>query len=426
MRKTDQNIFRRIFQDHWEGFKEKFPYYDIKNYNKNVEKMLGCGREEGGYSEYMCPHCGGDLRRVAFTCKGSFCLSCAQKYTDDFVAQISKMLRPGLRYRHIVLTIPEQLRPFFYKNRFNGKLLSAFMRCGYSCLEDVLSYVLRQKVKIGAIIVVQTHGRSGKYNPHLHIIMTSGGINEETRSWRELGYFPYEIIHKKWQYYLLKMLREFDRSVEIKVLINDLYGKYPKGFVAYVTKGDVPEKCRGLARYLAKYVASPPIAVRRLIKYTGKYVTYWYKDHKTKRKETLTVDVYTFIGRMVQHIMPKNFQRVRYYGLQATKTFTKWSEAIKEGLQKVGRVIKGVYEIIREKTYRERYQEMSGKDPFICRNCGREMILWKLWHPDYGVLYDEEERMRSGMYDKWCDDEHAGGQAVRPATGGVQLSLFSL
>ncbi len=295
------------------------------------------------------------MRRVAFTCKGSFCLSCAQKYTDDFVAQVSQMLRLGLRYRHIVLTIPEQLRKFFYKNRFKGKLLSVFMRCGYSCLEDVVSYVLKQKVKIGAIIVVQTHGRSGRYNPHLHIIMTSGGIDEETGSWRELGYFPYEIIHKKWQYYRFKMLRDFDRSVEMKALINDLYEKYPKGFVAFVTKGDVPEKCRGLARYLAKYVASPPIAVRRIIKYTGKYVTYWYKDHQTKRKEVVTVDVYTFIGRMVQHIMPKNFQRVRYYGLQATKTFTKWSDAIKEGLQKVGRVIKGVYEIIREKTYRERY-----------------------------------------------------------------------
>ena len=360
MRETDQNIFRRIFLDHWEGFKQVRPLYDTDNYNKNVKKMLGCGREEGGFSEYMCPHCGSDLRRICFTCKGSFCLSCAQKYTDDFVAQVSEMLRPGLRYRHIVLTVAEQLRNFFYKNRFNGKLLSAFMRCGYSCLEDVVSCVLRQEVKIGSIIVVQTHGRSGKYNPHLHIIMTSGGIHEETGEWRELGYFPYEIIHKKWQYYLFKMLREFDPSVEMKSLINDLYKKYPDGLVAYVTKGDVPEKCRGLARYLAKYVASPPIAVRRIIKYTGQYVTYWYKDHQTKRKEVLVVDTYTFIGRMVQHIMPGNFQRVRYYGLQATKTFTKWSEAIKEGLKKVGRVIKGVYEIIKEKTYRERYREMSG------------------------------------------------------------------
>jgi hypothetical protein len=254
--------------------------------------------------------------------------------------------------------------------------------------------------------------------------MTSGGIHEETGRWRELGYFPYEIIHKKWQYYLFKMLREFDPSIEMKSLINDLYKKYPDGLVAYVTEGDVPEKCRGLARYLAKYVASPPIAVRRIIKYTGKYVTYWYKDHQTKRKEVLKVDVYTFIGRMVQHIMPKNFQRVRYYGLQATKTFTKWSEAIKEGLKKVGRVIKGVYEIIKEKTYRERYREMSGKDPFICRNCGREMVLWKLWHPDYGVIYDEEEKIRSGTYDKWCDDGQEGGQAVRSAPERIQLSLF--
>lgn len=115
MQKTDQNIFRRIFLDHWEGFKQIFPFYNTDNYNKNVEKMLGCGREEGGFSEYMCPHCGSDLRRICFTCKGSFCLSCAQKYTDDFIAQVSEMLRPGLRYRHIVLTVAKQLRNFFYK-----------------------------------------------------------------------------------------------------------------------------------------------------------------------------------------------------------------------------------------------------------------------------------------------------------------------
>ncbi len=213
MHDTDQNIFRRIFLDHWERFKKSVPFYDTDHYNKNVQKMLNCGKKEGGYSEYMCPHCGSDLRRICFTCKGSFCLSCAQKYTDDFVAQVSQMLRASLRYRHIVLTVPKQLRNFFYKNRYNGKLLSTFMRCGYSCLEDVVSFVVRQAVKIGAIIVVQTHGRSEKYNPHLHIIMTSGGIYEETGIWRELGYFPYEINHKKWQYYLFKMLREFDPGV---------------------------------------------------------------------------------------------------------------------------------------------------------------------------------------------------------------------
>jgi hypothetical protein len=109
-----------------------------------------------------------------------------------------------------------------------------------------------------------------------------------------------------------------------------LWKKYPRGLVAHVTKGKVPEQCRGLAKYLAKYVASPPIAIRRLIGYSGEEVTYWYKDHHTKKKAVVTVNVMTFIGRMVQHILPKGFQRVRYHGLQATKTFKKWVHVIKE------------------------------------------------------------------------------------------------
>jgi|GEM_PF-4675435 len=64
-------------------------------------------------------------------------------------------------------------------------------------------------------------------------------------------------------------------SDEMKRLIDDLYRKYPNGLVAHVTRGRVPEQCRGLARYLAKYVASPPIAIRRIIRYTGREVTYW-------------------------------------------------------------------------------------------------------------------------------------------------------
>jgi len=295
MQGIDRDTFRWIFEDHWEEFKGCHLSYGTQYYDEVVQKMLGCGREEGGYSEYLCTKCGGDRRRVAFTCKSCFCLSCAKGYTDDFVVQVGQVLQPGLRYRHMVLTVPEQSRIHFYQNRQDGKLLSELMRSGYECLEDVVSTAVRQKVKIGAIVVIQTHGRSGHYNPHLHIIMTSGGINEKTGKWVDLGYFPYGIIHKKWQYYLLKMLKELVPTDKMKSLINELYKKYPRGFVAHVTKGKVPEQFRGLAKYLAKYVASPPIAIRRILSYTGNEVTYWYKDHQTKGKEVVTVDVLTFI-----------------------------------------------------------------------------------------------------------------------------------
>ena len=219
--------------------------------------MLDCGKEEGGYVEYFCTYCK-TSRRIAFTCKSCFCLSCGKVYTDDFISQVSKALQPGLKYRHMILTVPQQLRQYFYSDRHRGELLSALMRYGYVCLEAVVKTATGKVVKIGLIVVVQTHGRSGKYNPHLHIIMTSGGIEEKTGRWVELGYFPYKIIHKKWQYYLFKMMKEIVPTEEMRRLINKLWKEYPKGLVAHVTKGKVPEQCKGLAKYLAKYVASPP------------------------------------------------------------------------------------------------------------------------------------------------------------------------
>ena len=166
------------------------------------------------------------------------------------------------------------------------------MRCGYECLEDVVSTVLRRRLKIGTIVVVQTHGRSGHYNPHLHIIMTSGGINEDQYSWFDLRYFKYEIIHKKWQYHLFSMIKSWFNTDAVNNLVDQLWRKYPKGLVANVSKGNVPETGSGLARYLAKYVASPPIAVRRIISYDGQSVIYWYNDHQTRSKKVETVEVH--------------------------------------------------------------------------------------------------------------------------------------
>lgn len=432
--KQDKGVFQTIFNDHWDEFKAKYPKYDSEQYEEPVQKMLGCGNESGGYSEHICMNCGRDVRGVAFSCKSCFCLSCAKKYVDDFVSQVSEMLHPGVIYRHIVLTLPEQLRGKFYRQRHDGDLLSAFMRCGYECLQDVVSTLKRVSLKIGCLVVVQAHGRSGRYNPHSHIIMTAGGIHSGVGKWIDLGYFNYEIIHKKWQYHLFRMVKSYFSNDEINRLLAELWKKYGKGLVANVSKGSVPKTCKGLARYLAKYVACPPIAVRRIVNYNGRRVKYWYQDHRSNSKKFEIVDVLTFIGRMVQHIMPKWFQRVRYFGLQATRTFRKWAKAIRKGVQEIGHIVKGAYQIVRSKKYRQRYKEIGGQDPMICRYCGCEMELWKVWHPKYGLIYDEyasimdgrPARHLAGGYGEASEPKRRSRYSVRPSTRGVQLSLFPM
>ena len=345
-------------------------------------------------------------------------------YVDNWVSQVSRMLHEGVIYRHIVLTMPQMLRQTFYQQA--NKVLSPLMQCGVRCLDDVFSRLSGQPLKGGYIVVVQTHGRNGQYNPHLHIIATSGGWNAKARQWVHLDFFPYPLMRKKWQWHLLKMLRQTIPSREVNRLIDTCYRKYQKGFVTDIQKGDVPSRYESLARYLAKYVVSPPISLRRIDRYDGQRVTYHYRSHRSERVERETVEVYTFIGRMVQHVFPKGFQRVRYYGVQATKTFEKIKGLIQEALSKVKGVVKGAIRIIAPMTYRQRYEQSRGLDPLICPHCQHEMGVWRIWHPTYGLIHDEFKAIERGKYAskaKRVDPSGGAGCSLRPPAGGVSLPL---
>src|SRR2546428_1385185 len=97
------------------------------------------------------------------------------------------------------------------------------------------------------------------------------------------------------------MVRQTLETDAINQLVDACFRKYPKGLVTNVQKGTVPSQYQSLARYVAKYVVSPPIAVRRIDRYDGHQVTYHDRSHRTERVEHETVDVDTFIGRMVPH-----------------------------------------------------------------------------------------------------------------------------
>src|SRR3989449_6408018 len=159
------------------------------------------------------------------------------------------------------------------------------------------------------------------------------------------------------------MVRQTLETDAINQLVDACFRKYPKGLVTNVQKGTVPSQYQSLARYVAKYVVSPPIAVRRIDRYDGHRVTYHDRSHRTERVEHETVDVDTFIGRMVQHTMPKGFKRIRYYGVQATKTVAKVKAAIQAALAKGEGVVKGAVKIIAPLTYRQRNARRTGRGP---------------------------------------------------------------
>jgi len=194
------------------------------------------------------------------------------------------------------------------------------------------------------------------------------------------------------------MLRQTVKTQERTRLVEACYTRYREGFVTNVQQGKVPAQYQSVARDVAQYVVSPPIAVRRIDRYDGERVTYHYRSHRTERVEHETVAVDMFIGRMVQHTVPKGFKRIRYDGVQATKTFAKVKVMLHEALAKVKGVVKGAVQIIARLTYRQRYEQSTGRDPLICPHCQGAMGLWRIWHPTYGVIYDEGQVIKRGTY----------------------------
>ena len=212
-------------------------------------------------------------------------------------------------------------------------------------------------------------------------------------------------------------------------MVEACYTRYREGFVTNVHKGEVPSRYQSLATYLAKYVVSPPISLRRIDRDDGQRVTYHYRSHTSEQVERETVEVYTFIGRMGQHVCPKGFQRVRYDGVQATKTCTKIKGLIQKALAQVKGIIKGAMKIIAPLTYRQRYQQSSGRDPLRCPHCQREMGGWRIWPPTYGLIHDALTAIARGKYASQTPraaPTGSPGRTVWPAAGGISLSLPGL
>jgi len=393
----DWSVFQQLFVDHWEAFQHAHPRYQTPYYNDLVGKMLACGNPaQMGDVEYRCLSCGQGKPRVAMSCKASLCLRCAKVAVANWVSQVSRMLHEGVMYRHIILTVPAMFRTTFSQNV--AVVLRAFIRCGAQGLDDFYSTVKGKVLKGGYITVLHTHGRNGHYHPHRHVLATSGGYEAQGARWEHLQYLPYDLRRRKWQWHLLSTLRKTLATDAIKQLVDRCFRTYPNGLVTHVHKGQVPSQYQSVARYVAQYVVSPPIAVRRIDRYNGERVTSHYRSHRTGRMEHETVPVTTFIGRMGQHALPKGFKRIRYYGVQATKTFAKVKEAMRAALAKVEGVVKGAVQIIARLTYRQRYAQSTGRDPCICPHCGHEMGVWRIWHPTYGVIHDEGEVIKRGTY----------------------------
>ncbi|NCC62517.1 MAG: hypothetical protein EOM12_16630, partial [Verrucomicrobiae bacterium] len=293
----------------------------------------------------------------------------------------------------VVLTVPPTLRPLILSGE---KELKAYMDAGAKAVKEVIEEGRKKrKIRVGIMAVLQLHGRAGNRNPHLHFVVSEGGIDKDG-AWRGVNYFDTKKLRKKWQYHVVTELRKAIRGssheAEWHDKLGSMFRKYPTGFDVNCMPESGPVE--RLVIYLCKYVSSPPISIRRIEEYDGENVTYRYEDHR-KGLVKETISAVEFIGRMIRHLPPKNFRMVRYYGIYARPIREKIHALVADALRLLVKRAEQVSRYFARKggespeEYRRKLEERFGDRKTRCEKCGStKMILIRIWSKKAGLIYE--------------------------------------
>jgi Putative transposase len=164
---------------------------------------------------------------------------------------------------------------------------------------------------VGVLAVLHTWTQQLHYHPHVHCLVTGGGVSADGEYWhppvRDGFLVPVKALGKRIRG---KMRAELARRLP-NVTIPRAVWRQP--WVVHCTPWGDGE--RGVLDYLARYVFRTAITNSRILALEGQTVTFQYKNRDTGQGRSCTVSGHEFLRRFCQHILPKGFHKVRYYGL---------------------------------------------------------------------------------------------------------------
>lgn len=357
---------KEIFKDWWQLFLKTYPNLKIRDVVfKNVDRMLKCKTWDLGFAIYKCSICNKE-KVVSHTCKSRMCSSCGNKYnTQRSISIFSKLFK--YKHRHVVFTIPDDLRVYFRKDRKRLNYL-------FEASSITIKYWFKDKYKkynaIPAFIsVIHTFGRSLCFNPHIHIILMDGAISNVTKQFLNINFFSYPSFRKRFMKVLLDLLENDIGKKEFRKIRNDLYFRYKDGFYVYAPPSNF-KSYTDLIKYVCRYIARPVMAESRIIDYDGTYVTFWYQRHEDNLIIIEKLHAFEFIARIIVHVPEANYKQIRFYGAYHNSTKLKI---------KLFTLLPKHISDFRKKSinYRTLIILSFSKDPLFCPDCNKEMVYYK-------------------------------------------------
>jgi hypothetical protein len=318
-----------IFRAHGQLFRahHRLPYYQLRL----MAAIESCRTAELGGHVETCGQCGEE--RISYnSCCNRHCPKCQNLARAKWLVSRQGELLP-IDYYHVVFTIPEQLNDLALRNpRLIYKLL---FETSAATLRIIAADPKHLGAQIGFFSILHTWGQNLLFHPHIHCVVTGGGVSGDGTQWVSCrpGFFlPVRVLSALFRRLLLEALQRAFRKNQLQfpgiiaglkdscafhALLESLkhidwvvYAKPPFGGPGQVLQ------------YLGRYTHRVAISNQRILAFDNGQVTFQYKNYRSthsQKSRQMTIPAQEFIRRFLLHSLPPGFQRIRHYGLFASR-----------------------------------------------------------------------------------------------------------
>ena len=336
--------------------------------------------ELGGHKE-QCEECG-HIEISYNSCRNRHCPKCQTLRKEKWIKDRGQDLLP-IEYFHVVFTVPSELNPMFIMNP--RVMCNLLFRSASETLLELADNPKHLGARIGFMVILHTWGQNLMEHPHVHCVVTGGGLSSDNRwvSCRKGFFIPVRVMSSLFRGKFLDHLKKsFDDEDLIfhggiahlkDPRIFEVFRRqfYHKKWVVYCKPPF--DGAEGVLQYLGRYTHRIAISNNRILTLQDGEVSFRWRDYSDgDRQKTMTVKAHEFIRRFLLHVLPHRYVRIRHFGLLSNRN-RKDDISLCRMLLDSGKTT--TKEKDKQETWQEQLLRICGIDVTTCPVCKKGRML---------------------------------------------------
>ncbi len=280
----------------------------MPSHERALSDIAACCTKQLGGRLYHCDDCSESFW-IFHCCRNRACPKCHAKQTQQWLAKRQGELLP-CDYYHAVATVPSELRHAF--RRHQKFMYSLLMRVSAEAVRELCAEKRHLGALPGLLSVLHTWNGHLGFHPHVHMLVTGGGVSSDGEHWEPArGKFlvPVHVLSRK----IAAKFRDALQKEKPELFATVSAAAWRREWVSFCKHYGCGNDA--VLKYLSRYVFRTAISNARILGMDDTHVTFRCKDRGSDTWRTVRLPGVEFLRRFLQHVLPRGFHKCRYYGL---------------------------------------------------------------------------------------------------------------